>query len=115
MSSDIQTFEVRVKVKRRGSRHFSSHAGMYIDQAVIKMFHIEARSHEQASQRCEKHGRPISVRKVDVGRIRPISSLVLPVVENPYPDAVAMDEMIWKRKTRRSDRIQNGKQDHQTD
>lgn len=113
MSNNIHTFEVKVEVKESGSRHFSPHVGMYIENKVTKMFHFDTRTPKQAERRGEKHGRVISVQKVDVDRMRGnMDSLMLRLkATNPYPDAVAMDEMIWRRKDKRAERLENREKD----
>lgn len=109
MSHNVKLFEARVKVKRKGSLHFSEHVGEHIENTVAKMFHIEARTQEQARKKAEKYGRPVSVRKVNKDKVgRSTENMLLRVSEglfNPYPDAIAMDEMIWRRKERRAERI----------
>jgi len=114
MGNGMHTFEVRVEVKQRGSRHFSSHVGAYIETTVTKMFHIDARTRKQAMQRVEKHGRPISGRKVDFEKMGGNIELLLErdsKLINPYPDAVAMDEFIWKKKNKRVERINDRARD----
>ena len=60
--------------------------------------------------RCSKHGRVLSARKVDVSdmlaNIEHFPLLPEPYQSgNPYPNAVAMDEFIWKKKEKRAIRI----------
>ena len=111
MGNGIQTFEVKVEVKQRGSRHFSSHVGMYIENKITKMKHIDARTHQQAIIKAEKYGHPISVRKVDIERMNGNMEDLLLLepygAKNPYPNAISMDEMIWKKKNKRAGRIEN--------
>ena len=75
------------------------------------MFHIEANTPSQAGTRAEKYGRPLSVRKVDVEKMGGnIEKLLMPEVygeSNPYPNAIAMDEMIWRKKNKRVKRIES--------
>ena len=115
MRNNNQTYEVRVLVKKKGSLHFSSHVGMYIEETITRMFHINARTPNQAGTRAEKYGRPISVRKVDIEKMSgDIEKLMLPEVfgaNNPYPDAIAMDEMVWKQKSKRIQRRGNNGKD----
>ncbi len=112
MGSNAQTFEVRVVVRKKGSMHFSSHVGMYIEENMTKMYHIDARTHEQAIRKAEKYGRPLGCRKVNTEKIMG-DGLRLEAygVNNPYPNAVAMDEMIWKRKNKRAERIESQEKD----
>lgn len=109
MGNNIRTYEVRVEVEKKGSSHFSSHVGKHIQNKIIKMFHVDARTHEQAMQKVEKRGRPISARKVNVEEMGiNIENLLLREpygAKNPYPDAIAMDEMVWRKKNKRAERI----------
>lgn len=113
MGSNIRTFEVRVEVSKKGSKHFSSHIGKYIENKVTEMFHFDARTSEQAKRMGKKYGRPISVRKVDVDRMRGNIEALLSQLQpiNPYPDAIAMDEFIWRRKNKRDGRRRNRDKD----
>jgi len=115
MSSKVQTFEIRVEVGKKGSEHFSLHVGAYIEDKVTKMFHIDARTPDQAWQKAEKHGRPTSCRKIDAEKMRGNIELLLQRepygLNNPYPNAIAMDEMIWKKKSKRTERILNRERD----
>jgi len=107
---NITTFEVRVNVKKDGARRYQSFLAMHIQDEVTKVFHIDARTPEQAKKKAKKHGHPISVRKADVFKmVGNIEKIRLDLV-NPYPDAVAMDEMIWKKKKR----IKNREKDKNT-
>lgn len=113
MGNNIQTFEVRVEVERKGSMHFSSHVSAYITNKITKMFHIDARTQEQARRKAEKHGRPISVRKADIGKMSFNIETMLQRqpygVSSPYLNAVAMDEMIWRKKGGRAERMEDRK------
>lgn len=113
MGNNIQTFEVRVVVAKKGSMHYSPHVDMYIEDKATQMYHIDARTPEQAKRKAEKHGRPLSCRKVDKDKIASIGMIMPRIygVNNPYPDAVAMDEMIWKRKGKRAERIEDREKD----
>ncbi len=115
MRNNLQTFEVRVLVKKNGSMHFSSHVGMFIKETMTRMYHIEAKTPSQAGARAEKYGRPLSVRKVDIERMSGnIENLLLPEVygaNNPYQNAIAMDELIWKKKSKRAGRRENNGKD----
>jgi hypothetical protein len=69
-----------------------------------KMYHIYARNHSHAWKKAQKYGTPKSCYKVDViSGLANIENIKLdqePMVGrlNPYPNAIAMDEMIWKKK-----------------
>ena len=110
---NVQTFEVKVEVSIKGSTHFSSHVGQFIENKVTKMFHIDARTSEQAMQKAEKHGRPISAHKPNLDRMRGNMETMMERLKltNPYPDAVAMDEFIWRKKDKRNKRIGNNGKD----
>lgn len=101
------TYEIRVEVPIKGSRHYSSHVGMYIENKIIKTFHRDAKTPRQAVQKVEKYGRLISCRKVDVDQIGGNVERFLSQPTNPYPDAIAMDEFIWRKKGKRNERINN--------
>lgn len=105
MSNTLTTFEVKVKVKN-SAKHYSSFLGMHVQDEIIKMFHRDARTGEQAMKGCEKHGRPISVRKADISKMQgnPENLKLDEMFVNPYENAIAMDEMIWKK---RNTRIKN--------
>lgn len=102
MRNTLTTYEVKVKVKR-GIPYYSSLLGMYIQDEIVKMFHRDARTGEQAMRGCEKHGRPISVRKADIERMQgnPERLKLDEMLLNPYEDAIAMDEFVWKKRNLR--------------
>ena len=102
MKNTLITYEVRVRVKS-GIPHYSSLLGMYIQDEIVKMFHRDARTGEQAMQGCEKHGRPISFRKADIARMQgnPEKLKLDEMLLNPYEDAIAMDEFVWKKRNLR--------------
>jgi len=104
----MKTFEVKVEVQQKGSMHFSSHVGMYIENKIVKMFHKDAKTGKKAMQKCEKYGRPLSARKVDTDKMMGGGLLQIEtyMANNPYPNAIAMDEMIWK-KGKRAERIES--------
>lgn len=114
MSITITTYEVKVKIKS-GIERYSSFLGMYIQDEIIKMFHKDARTSEQAMQKCEKYGRPISAHKADVSKMYG-NMEALPLMQEPYgggnlyENAIAMDEFIWKKKNREK-RIKNREKD----
>lgn len=107
MGNNGQTFEVDVEVPIKGSRHFSPHVGMYIENKRTKLYHIDARTHKQAKQKAKKYGRPVGCRKVDIDKIGGNIEDCLLKPSNPYPNAVAMDEFIWKKKDKRAERLNN--------
>lgn len=112
MSATLTTFEVRVEVKQ-GSKHYQSFLGMYVQDKTVKMFHKDARTREQAIQKCEKYGRPLSARKLDVEKIdgSMVNLNLEEIMINPWENALAMDEMIWRK---RNVRIQSRQKDKPT-
>jgi hypothetical protein len=116
MSVLVDTFEVRVKVSGRKPIGYSSKFGTPIYKEEIKMFHITAKDSGKAREKAKKYGSPISVRKLNeyalLGNMEnlDLSTTKDPysVLGNPYPDAIAMDEMIWN-KTKRKKRVDRKK------
>lgn len=108
-------YEVRVEVAQKGSRHFSSHVSMFIYDKIIKMFHISARTPEQAKLKAEKKGRCLSVRKANAEKMGfNVEGLLLRepfAAHNPYPDAIAMDEQVWRKKSKRATRLESKEKD----
>ena len=106
MSAHVATFEVRIRIK--GDRPIRYHPwkdGVEYKK-LLKMLHIEKRTQEQAINEAKKHGEVISCRKLDISMIAGnIESLQLDNAKyvnlNPYKSAVAMDEFIWKKGTKR--------------
>jgi hypothetical protein len=110
MSSNITTFEVCVLVRKQGAYHFSHYLGMYLHDQITRTFHFDRRTHKQAVKAGEKRGRVLSCQKVNVDKMRGDASMFMPKYgeSNPYPDAIAMDELIWQHKPMiRAERIQN--------
>lgn len=129
MNTPMRTFEVRVEVERKGSERYQEISWfrnvrtskkpvyMRVGDKVVKMFHKDARTPEQAMEKCKKYGHPISVRKADVlkmgGNLEKLPLLQeLNQPYNPYGSAIAMDEMIWKK---RNKRIKNREKDRGKD
>lgn len=63
------TFEVRVVVAANGSLHYSSHIREWIKETSVALFHVCARTAEQACEKAEKYGRPIGARKIERDKI----------------------------------------------
>jgi len=119
MRTNQCVYEVVVNVKKNGAGHYSSFLGMFVKKEMKRMFHITARTPEQASKKAEKYGRPLSVRKADVAKMygditklrldqKPLAGVYQ--FGNPYDSAIAMGEMIWKKK-KRGKRIKNREKD----
>ena len=115
MSTDLTTFEVRVKI--RGDKPICWHPrkDMVEYGTITKTYHIEASKPDKAIEKAErKYGRVISCRKANYEKIiGDVSNLPLKntiyVNRNPYPNAIAMDEMIWN-KNKRAERLHTNKQ-----
>ena len=92
MTMRAAIFEVRVKVDRG-------------DSSIVKMFHFTCRTAEQAAKLAAKRGRCLSVRKNQSAMFNGIEKIDLtPTIYehgNPYPNAMAMGEMPWKKTPRR--------------
>ena len=106
MSHNVRTFEVRVLVKGNKSIGYRSDDSVHIFDEIVRMFHVTARTAEQALNKCRNKGRPLSARKLDTTVMHknieelPIQN-ELYVNKNPYPDPIAMDEMIWNENKHR--------------
>lgn len=102
MSSFETTFEVRVR-----------------NNGNLGMKHIDASNSKSASIKGRKYGHVVSVRKVDKERqLKYIEQLDLhqpPLIEyvegSSYTTAIAMDEMIWNKKKKRSERLESRQKD----
>ena len=103
----IQKYEVEVLVKDNPDRvkpHYSSFQGLYRNWEERKMKHVDARTPAQAANKARKYGKVLSVRKhvssrrfekiehIDIERTQP--ELVKPT----FSQAIALDEMIWKKR-----------------
>lgn len=111
MGANTTVFEVTVVVKTK-TRETINQIGygvlkkftksLYIEDTNKKVFHISARTSEQAGDKAEaKYGRVLSVRKLSPKIIGDIENLRLEQEPydsgNPYQDALAMDEFIWRK------------------
>ena len=108
MSANISTFEVRIRTKGQLLAYHDYH-GEYKYSKMLKMLHIVRRTAAQAIAVAKKHGEVVSCRKVDivamVGNIENIKLEQSTVYEagNPYKSALAMDDMVWKKRNKRLD------------
>lgn len=104
-------FEVKVLVKGdKPIRHLPWKDCEEQFRKVLKMLHIERRTLGQAIKVGEKHGKVVSCRKVSASSIiereaaymesLPLDNHIY-MPSNLYSNAVAMDEMIWKKRPRR--------------
>jgi len=114
MSTNITTFEVRIRIKGAPIEYYDYY-GEYLYNKAIKMLHIDARTPEQAREKAKKHGDVVSCRKADVSKmLGDIEHLKLDQTTaynlgNPYKDAVAMDEMIWQKRNNRRNNLHKDK------
>lgn len=114
MSINATVFEVRVEIK--GDSPIRWHPwkdGAEYDK-LLKTLHIRRRTPKQAKCEASKYGKVLSCRKLDVAIIAgDIEKLPLDnhkyVNVNPYSNAVAMDELIWKKRKTRRKNIQKDK------
>jgi len=125
-------YEVCVETGERVSRHQVYRRGetdrkkdilreKIKNEKRLKTVHVEASRKKQAEVKGRKHGRVISVRKVDFtkifGNIENLDLKQPPLIEyvenSPYTTAIAMDEMVWQK---RNKRIRNrGKDENRLD
>lgn len=129
-------FEVRVIVAVEDVAHYSSHPVIrkWIKETSVGLFHVSARTAEQACDKAEKYGRPIGARKIDrdkiFGNIEKLELNQSPLVnvygdgnpykkdnvydngkpykDSPYVSALSLDEM---RRIEREARIKNKEKD----
>ena len=112
MSAGIYpTYEISVRIKgNKPIERLNWDSGEKFDKSV-KMLHREARTAEQAcdwvlnwASRLHIHLKILSCRKVDAfGDLERRTAIQtdMPEVPNPYKSALAMDEMVWKRRNLR--------------
>jgi hypothetical protein len=92
----------------------------YVFLTEKRMFHIPAKSHDQALERGKKYGRPLSARKfhreIVKGDIEHMKLDQKPYgADNVFKNAMAMDELIWLKKAKRSERIEENKKEKALD
>jgi hypothetical protein len=90
---------------------------MPIVETETKMYHVDARDHGHACEKGKKYGRVLSAHKVKIDSIVDAQAHYiehLKLNQEPiYQNAVAMDDFIWLKKAKRSERIEtNNKKDH---
>ena len=112
MSRNVRIYEVRVKTS--GNSHSNK---------MLKMFHIPARLGKKAGKKARKHGRCVSVRKVDTsmmyGNIEQLELNQAPYQEgspyrsNPYQNAdpYSGDSPYEIGRQKRNKRINNRQKD----
>lgn len=119
MTSHIIKFDVVVLTKDNPDKVKPYYSGFgigdYRNWEERKMKHIDARTHEQAKKKAEKYGRVLSVRKHistrSYGKIENIKldQEPLPLIVPQFSKAIAMDEMIWKKRNVRRNNMQRDK------
>ncbi len=118
MSANVSTFEIRVRQRSEQPIKILNWDDNKKYHKILKMFHIQRRTREQAIGEARKYGQVISCRKVDltrgIGSIEkfPIENekYVPQFVPDKFQSAIAMDSMIWK-KARRSKRLSDNHKD----
>jgi hypothetical protein len=99
--------------KKRNSVYYKD---VLVAKTETRMFHVEAKNHDQAFEKGKRYGRPVSARKVDRDAIAGYGNIEhLKLDQEPYgsksvfQNAVAMDDLIWMKKAKRSERIEENK------
>jgi predicted aconitase len=109
MSVSITTYEAWVK-----SNRFWVHTKQG-KHPMVRMYHIDARTNEQAREKAKKYGEPIRVQKAKTEDMFGEFEL-LPLRNdvyqngNPYDSAVALDEMIWLKRNKRRNNMYKDKE-----
>ena len=106
MSANMLTYEVRVIIRDENSQYYRCDIGKTVKREIVKMFHIEARTIDQAFNRANKYGRPISAKKISMeNTLASIEAkdangdyLILKDLKIPYKNAVDMGYFIWNKK-----------------
>ena len=123
--ASLQRYEVRVVVPESDKPHYfhkfrmkNKYRAQCILDKTLKVFHFWANDPAQAIDKAKKHGRPISARKVNRDKIMSdIEHIKLDQKQygedNIFVNAIAMDELIWNKKAKRSERIEDQKKDRQ--
>jgi hypothetical protein len=124
----MATYEVRVRVRGEAPQKYEYKRGCFSYKEIVKMFHKEAHNPQQAMERCQKYGTPISARKVDTSAMfgnfekLPINNNIYvennklyvegkPYSENnvAYSDAINKDEMVAQKRNKRRDNMYRDK------
>ena len=109
MTARVPKYEAVVLVKDSSTRAYNSFLGLYCEEEQRKMFHIDARTDEQARKKAKKYGKPLSVRKYHPeDRLKNIENIKLNqepldvfLLNNQFNKALAMDEFIWKKQNKK--------------
>jgi predicted HTH domain antitoxin len=117
MSSTLTYFEVEVMVRGIPYEYYSRF-GKRIGHDIVKMFHFERRTPEQAVEAGKRYGEVLTCRKADrekiLGSVDGMSIDPIPTIYdngNPYKNAMAMDDMIWKKRNIRRANLDKDKKD----
>jgi hypothetical protein len=133
MSSNLATFEVEVEVVY-GNKHYGYYTinsdtarknmepkkGVFIKDAIVKMLQFENCTRERAISLGKKHGKVKSCRKIDANDITynevngiierlNISQKTVYDRGNQYASPIAMNEMIWNKKSMRKNNFRDDK------
>lgn len=107
------TYQVRVEVRGETYEYYARY-GKRISHTVIKMFHFDRRTPQQAIDEGAKHGKVISCCKVDYEVIagNPENTQIdqHTIYDRPL-NAVTLDEQIWKKRNIRRANLQKDKVD----
>lgn len=101
MSLPLLLYDVLVQVRRPKRQNRSGFRS--------RTYRVEAKDGERARQIVGKHGIVVSVKKVDIGEL--LARIEhLPLDQAPFSPAIAMDEMVWKRRQRLSNKHKDNQQ-----
>lgn len=105
MGARVIPFQVRVQ-RKNNHPEYNARLGLYSDEDGFTVVHIERRTHKQAIKAAKKYGKPISATKMDISDVTGhIETLDIQnevyYKPNPYPSAIAMDEMIFNKRNKR--------------
>ena len=112
MGTNVSVYEVRVQIKGQPFEYYSKY-GKRISHEIEKIFHFERNRPKQAIEAGRKYGKVINCRKVKysdvLGNIESIKLEPQPSIYgqgNPYNNAIAMGDMIWKKRNIRRSKAQ---------
>jgi hypothetical protein len=122
MSVMMNTYEIRRRIIGQIIEHLSWKDGFGEKHfKEMKMFHVEARTPDQAIKKSEKYGGElVSCRKADKERITGLYTIerlhlnqeppVMYLKGNPYKSAIAMESMIWQKRNVRRKKMDKDKE-----
>ncbi len=109
MSANISTFAVKVKIKSEPYEYYARF-GKRISHEIIKMFHFERRSPQQAIQAGRRYGEVVSCEKVNIDEVKDalysIEDMQLDYQSDVYVKGdsnknMTTDEMVWRKRNLR--------------